>query len=254
MSGAWKSAVAWLRRSLPTIVGVVLALAVAAFVGFSVWWFVQVVNDNQQLSAGDAFLGLAYFAGVVLVVLLVWVTVRYLTGMSRAGRSAKPTHLDQDRYLIVTQLRLGVLLIVFGAGIGIIFGLTFDDKKGVALALGTAAIGAGAAMLPGGASAQASNRIGKQMDTDADAAAAAGGEGSSAEAGATPEGGYDQDALVEHPDHPENDLDAGSAEVEGEPELVGSDEAVDGEGPPVLDENEEAEADDEPAVPPEDQP
>jgi hypothetical protein len=246
MSARWSSWIAWLRRSIPTIVGGVLAAAVVAFVFFSIWWFLEVANDKKDLSAGDAFVGLGYFAGVVLVVLFVWMSVRYLTGVSRSGGSASPTHLDQDRYIVVTQLRLGVLLIVFGAAVGIIFGLAFDDNKGVALALGTAALGAGAAMLPGGASAQASNRL-----KDKAAAVAAGADEGAGSEPATPEAvEYDQQAHAEHPDHPANDMDAGSAEVEGEPELVGADEAVEGTDPPVLDDTVGEDGKDGPADPP----
>ena len=250
-----------LRKALPTILEAVLGLAVIAFVVISIWWFVEVVTDDRTLSARDAFVGLAYFAGVVLIVLVVWAAIRFLTGVG--GRRVPPgSPLDGDRYIVVTQMRYGVALIAFGATIGIIFGLAFPDDKGIALSLGTAALGAGAAMLPGGASASATARMNKRQEAKDDEAAARAttetvraatgtytvpaATAAPAASGAEPEaepadGAMAPDALAEHPDHPSNELDAGEAEIEGSaPELVGADEAVEGDAPPVLEDADDA--------------
>jgi hypothetical protein len=222
-----------LRKALPTLLEAVLALAVLAFVVISIWWFVEVVTDDTELSARDAFVGLGYFAGVVLIVLVAWAAIRGWTGVAGGRRMRSGSELDADRYIIVTQLRYGAALIVFGAAIGIIFGLAFTDDKGVALALGTAAVGAGAAMLPGGASASATARMNKKLEAEASANGAPNSEPEADEV-------MDPDALAEHPDHPSNELDAGEAEVEGgTPEMVGADEDVEGDAPPVLDDDAE---------------
>ena len=62
---------------------------------------------------------------------------------------------------MLTQLWIGALLILAGAAGAFIFGVIFqplDDEK-IAPAIGSAVIGAGAAMLPPGAAGQANARL-----------------------------------------------------------------------------------------------
>jgi hypothetical protein len=59
----------------------------------------------------------------------------------------------------MAQMRYGCALVTVGAGLAVVFGLAFDDETGVALSIGTAVIGVGAALLPAGAAANASTRI-----------------------------------------------------------------------------------------------
>jgi hypothetical protein len=67
----------------------------------------------------------------------------------------------QDQKIVKLQLWLGFALIVIGGLIGAVFGVWMSDRDidGIGLAMGTAVIGAGAVLLPGGAASAASSRI-----------------------------------------------------------------------------------------------
>jgi hypothetical protein len=76
-----------------------------------------------------------------------------------------------DRMIVLSQLWMGVGLIVFGAGIAVLFGVVFSDRDidKIALSIGTAVIGTGAALLPAGASASASGRINTSIQKESGA-------------------------------------------------------------------------------------
>jgi hypothetical protein len=107
-----------------------IALVVVAGVLVLVYWAIRAINVSIRKS------------------------VRSRAGDEDASRAA-------DRMIVVSQLWMGVGLIVFGATIAVLFGVVFSDRDidKVALSIGTAVIGTGAALLPAGASASASGRI-----------------------------------------------------------------------------------------------
>ena len=107
-----------------------ITLVVVAAVLVLVYWAIRAINVSIRKS------------------------VRSRAGDEDASRAA-------DRMIVVSQLWMGVGLIVFGAIIAVLFGVVFSDRDidKVALSIGTAVIGTGAALLPAGASASASGRI-----------------------------------------------------------------------------------------------
>jgi hypothetical protein len=158
-------------------VAALLALLLAVPAG-AVYWFLQVTNGGK-IDAGAAFIGLGYIAGAAAIVALaaLWAVRMYAVvadettrrrlmdripatrfGTLRVGNLFSPS-FSSDHRIVLAQLRYGSLLVIGGASLAVIFGLTFNDDKGVALAIGTAVVGAGAALLPAGAAATASNRI-----------------------------------------------------------------------------------------------
>jgi hypothetical protein len=107
---------------------------------------------------------IAFALGSGILVLLYW-AFRAINLSIRKSAPTSPASEDAsrsaDRMIVVSQLWMGVGLIVFGASIAVLFGVVFSDRDidKVALSIGTAVIGTGAALLPAGASASASGRI-----------------------------------------------------------------------------------------------
>jgi heme A synthase len=121
------------------------------------------VAAGETLEAGDAFVGLGYITAVVLVVLLIALATRLLTEDWKPGvrePSAAKGAEESEQSLIRDQLRVGALLIAFGALVAVVAGIVVSGEE-VAVAIGTAVIGAGAALLPPGAAAGAAERLTK---------------------------------------------------------------------------------------------
>jgi len=134
----------------------VAALSLVAFIGGAITWFI-IALDGGDFDAGQAFLGLAYLGAVVVGVLLILFAIQYFDRDRPPRRNANRV---SDQTIVVTQLALGTFLIAFGAVLGIVFGVVVEDKvDGVSLAIGTAVIGTGAALLPPGAAAGAGERL-----------------------------------------------------------------------------------------------
>jgi hypothetical protein len=130
------------------------------FVLATVVWFIVVAASNGTVDAGQAFVGLGYAAGVVLIVLLVLVGAQYLNrGLGSPPPPASGDDEWAERKIIKAQLWVGAFLIAFGATLAVVFGVVLDDTDKVALAIGTAVIGAGAALMPPGAAAGAGQRL-----------------------------------------------------------------------------------------------
>jgi hypothetical protein len=104
-------------------------------------------------------IALVVVAGVI--VLVYWAFRAINRAMPSPGGAGDQASRSADRLIVLSQLWMAVGLIVFGAGIAVIFGVLFSDRDidKVALSIGTAVIGTGAALLPAGASASASGRI-----------------------------------------------------------------------------------------------
>jgi hypothetical protein len=131
------------------------------FVVAALVWFVVVAASNGSVDAGQAFIGLGYAGGVVLIVLLILVAVQFLNG----GRTPRATEGEyasdaEEHTIIKTQIWVGAGLIGLGAILGVVFGVVLTDVDKIALAIGTAVIGAGAALMPPGAAAGAAARVG----------------------------------------------------------------------------------------------
>jgi hypothetical protein len=124
----------WCALSLITLVVVLGALVL-------VYWALRAINNSIKKGAP------------------------MLTAGEDATRAA-------DRMIVLSQLWMGVGLIVFGAGIAVLFGVVFSDRDidKIALSIGTAVIGTGAALLPAGASASASGRINTSIQKENGAA------------------------------------------------------------------------------------
>ena len=111
------------------------------------------------------WLALSLIALVVVagVLVLVYWALRAINASIRKSARAGDEDATRaaDRMIVVSQLWMGVGLIVFGASIAVLFGVIFSDRDidKIALSIGTAVIGTGAALLPAGASASASGRI-----------------------------------------------------------------------------------------------
>jgi len=101
-----------------------------------------------------------------------------------------------DRMIVLSQLWMGVGLIVFGAGIAVLFGVVFSDRDidKVALSIGTAVIGTGAALLPAGASASASGRINTSIQKENGTGGGTGGNGTGGGTGGNGDGAVIGDA------------------------------------------------------------
>src|SRR4051794_3351859 len=140
-------------------------IVVAVFLAAGLVWFVVAADTNGSFATEDAYIGLGYLAATLGVGLLAFAVIRYFLtgGMSEASSversKERPPGAAHDRDIVTTQLRLGAGLIALGAVLAVVFGLAFDDTNGIAIAMGTAVIGAGAALLPAGAAASASARI-----------------------------------------------------------------------------------------------
>src|SRR3954452_5771211 len=80
---------------------------------------------------------------------------------SREGVRMPDNQPTTDHTIVKLQLWLGFWLVVLGGAGAIVFGVLLSDRdiEGVALAIGTAVIGVGAALLPPGAAGSASARI-----------------------------------------------------------------------------------------------
>jgi hypothetical protein len=77
--------------------------------------------------------------------------------MPTPTHTARPATGTLDRRIVLHQLYAACVLIIAGAGIGLI-GLKMVDAASAAT-VGTAVIGAGAALLPSGAATAAAERI-----------------------------------------------------------------------------------------------
>jgi hypothetical protein len=104
-------------------------------------------------------LGLAAGVGGVAIAVGAYGAVRAVNKWIRVSQG-KPDG-SADHLIIVSQLWLGGLLVVLGATLGLIFGVLLgaNDTNKIALSIGTAVIGVGAALLPAGAAASASARL-----------------------------------------------------------------------------------------------
>jgi hypothetical protein len=133
---------------------------VMPFVVAAVVWFVVVAASDGSIDAGQAFIGLGYAGGVVLIVLLVLVALQFLNGGAvRRARADASASEAAEHLIIKTQIWVGAGLIGLGAILGVVFGVVLTDDDKVALAIGTAVIGAGAALMPPGAAAGAAARV-----------------------------------------------------------------------------------------------
>lgn len=98
-------------------------------------------------------------AGAILgIVILVWVLNKILGGGPSSGVQPAVA-AESDRQIILIQLLLGAVLVLLGALGALIFGVVLEDEDNIAVAIGTAVIGTGAALLPAGAAARAGSRI-----------------------------------------------------------------------------------------------
>jgi hypothetical protein len=145
------------------------ALVVAAFVIGGLVWFIISARAPGPFKTEDAFIGLGFLASVLAIglaaVAFVLIFIRGgdvgdtpTAGSRQAARADRGAN-TRDRDIVITQLRYGTFLIALGALLGVVFGVVINDPNNVAVAMGTAAIGAGAALIPAGAAASASARI-----------------------------------------------------------------------------------------------
>jgi hypothetical protein len=155
-----------------------IGISLVVFIGGAVTWFIIAAADGGDFDAGQAFLGLAYVAALVFGVLFILFVARYLdNSRNRHTGSAQPASQAAEQRIIVAQLWIGASLIAFGAVLAIVFGVVVEDEgqESISLAIGTAVIGAGAALMPPGAAAGAGARINGD-GTGGEAGAGAGGE------------------------------------------------------------------------------
>ena len=114
---------------------------------------------------GSDFATLGYVAAVLALALVaVWLLVgrleREATGRSSLGDAIQGANIAaNDRVIILSQLWVGAALITVGAAAGIFVVLLGGGDDEFGLAIATAVIGAGAALLPPGAASSASTRI-----------------------------------------------------------------------------------------------
>lgn len=174
----------WINRARPALMQARTAfwLVLVLFVGAAIAWFVIVAATDGGVDAGQAFLGLGYMSAVVIVVLTILLAVRLLGGGDRqpplsedattdagppSGHERSINERMNERSIIKWQLGVGAFLIAFGAALGLVFGVLLEDgTDGISLAIGTAVIGAGAALLPPGAAAGAGERARNDEDAD----------------------------------------------------------------------------------------
>jgi hypothetical protein len=139
------------------------ALAIL-FVAAAAVWFILVAANHGQVDAGRAFIGLGYISAVVFVLLAVLWGIRLLGGPSPSAPEASDDYWNHR--LISTQLWVGALLIALGAVLGLVFGIILSDTGKLPLAIATAVIGAGAALMPPGAAAGAAQRLQDSANND----------------------------------------------------------------------------------------
>jgi hypothetical protein len=158
----------WINRARPALTQArtMVWIVVALFVGAATAWFVIVAATDGGIDAGQAFLGLGYMSAVVIVVLMALLAVRLLGNGAAQSRpsegDAKPDAQrtrENEQAIVKWQICIGAFLIAFGAVLAVVFGVLLEDgTNGISLAIGTAVIGAGAALLPPGAAAGAGER------------------------------------------------------------------------------------------------
>jgi hypothetical protein len=148
-----------------------IGVSLVVFVVWGIVWFI-VASDGGGFDAGKVFVGLAYAVVVVFGVLLILLVAKYLeNNRAKSTQAADPAGEAKEQTIVIAQLGLGALLIVLGAAFALVFGLVIEDgglkgQKALALAIGTAVIGAGAAMLPPGAAAGADARMKRRPKRD----------------------------------------------------------------------------------------
>lgn len=154
-----------IREDLQGTVRVVAPLALFVFLVGAVAWFIAIVWGDQTISAADAFVGLGYLAGVLLVALLAMLGWQLL-GLIRGGEWRwRRRENDSEHSIIRAQMAWGSMLVIVGAVVGLICLCFVDPSEEVAgpvLALATAVISAGAVLLPAGAAGSASSRLQQQ--------------------------------------------------------------------------------------------
>src|SRR3954451_18757266 len=149
---------------------IVAGVALLAFVAGAVLWFVRAAKNDGTIAAGNAFVGLGYMAGALLIVLLAIVGLRLLAGASAAPRRRPPLRTPPPRRaadehaIIRMQLAWGSTLVIVGALVGLLcLCILHRGSNGPVLALATAVISAGAVLLPAGAAGGASARLLQQQ-------------------------------------------------------------------------------------------
>jgi hypothetical protein len=108
-------------------------------------WFIAIVWGDRTISAADAFVGLGYLAGVLLVALLVMLGWQFL-GLIRGGEwRRRRRENDSGHSIIRAQLAWRSMLVIVGAIVGLICLCSVqpsDEPAGPVLALATAVISA----------------------------------------------------------------------------------------------------------------
>ena len=143
----------------PVAIGLLLA-GIAVAMGAAIWHALK--GDSIK---GSDFARLGYVAAVLALALAaVWLLVgrmeREATGRSPLGDAIQGSNIAaNDRAIILSQLWVGAGLITVGAAAGLVAVLVGGSDEEFALAISTAVIGTGAALLPAGAASSASARI-----------------------------------------------------------------------------------------------
>jgi hypothetical protein len=145
----------------------IAAIVALAFGIAAAWWFIAAAGGNGELKIGNAFAGLGYLSGALLVATLV-LALGWLASAWRSREPGPPRRRGprrgggDDRGIVRAQLAWGAGLVIVGAIVGLIclcFVHPGDTAQGPVLALATATIGAGATLLPAGAASAASARM-----------------------------------------------------------------------------------------------
>ncbi len=121
-------------------------------------------EEADSMSAWDwlflSSVGLFVALAALILLILFLRVVRTEPATAQQQSDPAPYDASQDRSIVRWQLGLGAFLVLAGATLGVVVHeIGPDSDADVGLSIATAVIGVGAALLPAGAAATASNRI-----------------------------------------------------------------------------------------------